>query len=721
MKKTLAVILALTQLLLLCACGSAAQGNSPGGAIAPKEYTLENTAARYTGKSVDFPLADIKAVKAAKHPQGAFVYGTDSAGSGHYFLLNGESAKMREVLCFGNANAEDVAVSPSGALHVLLIDESGSYYILSAADEQSTAVTLALDLRDYAEDMIMGFYACDNGFFLDVSRRIVAVDNAGKIVQDYGEHDGAETVAVFDDKNYLIKIGAQQNPTGALTGGGTVITELNADFSLGQSYAVEPMFTAFYPGENGQLAALMNNTVYTYDMQSGACTALVNTLTSNMETANLVALDGGRFFTLQNGVPYIWQEAPNDEITTLTLATYNLSFDARRAISAFNQSGASCVINTVDYADFDTYDSENTGMTKLATDIISGKAPDIYDLSCFSPENLAAKGLLEDLKPYFKESGAVSYYDILDCVAQNTEFRGGAYVLVPSFDIVTVCGDYSTVGDGWTVEDFAALAAEHPATGVFGGEYSRADFLSHVLCFMKDELYSEEALTCNFTSDNFVSMLKFAADLPESVAMDGSHGEPFGSAYAGERLFMITNLGCYTVDEISLMNAIYSGNARFIGFPTDSGTGIAVNPCAEFAMSSASANKSGVWEFFEFLLSDRVQLNKGMFDGLPAVKSAFEKSIDSQIATAIKTTPGAYGASSEGPVQIVGAEVDEAAMRETIDYLVANADCVADCDETVLNIVLSCAEPFFMGNKTAESAAQDIQSKLGVYLAEQYG
>lgn len=704
-----------------CTSQKAQKDDNTGTAVTPMEYTMDGSSTRYTGKSINLPIAGVTLQLAVKSQRGAFLYGLSEDGDAHFFIYDCAKSKITEISSFGSDKAEAIAASPDGRLHVLKIDEDGNYFVISAAPDGGVT-RLNPDFDDYVGDIVYTFYASNNGFFFQLSHGVIAVSAEGKIVQDYGEHSGGETVLVFDNKTCLVQIGMQQNVPGSLQNDRTVIAELNEDFSIGQSYNVGQLFTAFYPGEDRQVLALMNNTLYIYDPAAGKSTALVNLLTSSMDTTELVCLGDGTFLTLQRGVPYVWQPAPNGETAIITLATYNLSYDMEYVIRAFNQSGGACTISTIDYADYDTYDSANSGMTKLNTDIISGKVPDIYDLSCFSTESFAEKGLLEDLKPYFKASNAVSYDLLLSCVSRNAEFKERLYTLIPSFKIVTLCGNATTItGKNWSISDFTLFASQYPAEKLFGGDYTRRDFLSNVLCFMKEDLYSEESLFCNFESDGFISMLEFASNLPANVVMDGNQGEPFGRSYAGEQILMRTNLGCFAVDEISLMDAIYGGRAGILGFPTDTASGVGIRPCSKLAMSSASTNKAGVWEFFEFLLSDAVQLNRGMFDGLPAVRTAFEKSVDLQIDAATKTQPNAYGLSKEGPVHFEGAPVDETTMRITLNELTNRADCVTDCDESILNIVMNCAEPYFAGAKTVEAAANEIQSKASIYLAEQYG
>jgi hypothetical protein len=464
----------------------------------------------------------------------------------------------------------------------------------------------------------------------------------------------------------------------------------------------------------------MNNVIYEYDYTSGSSKALVNTSSSNIDSGSFINLAEDLYFSLNRGEAYIWRPASQEGVTTLTFATYNLSYEMEESIRLFNLNNSSYQIETIDYAAYDTYDSSDTGLTLLANDIISGNAPDIYDLSYFSPESFAAKGLLEDLKPYFESDSQLSYDSLLPCITANTEFRDGLYELVPAFKLVTICGDKSTVGDDWSVEKFIQLTKEYPHEMILGLDMTRGEFLNYVLSFMKNELYSEETLQCNFTSEDFISMLEYTASLPASFNFDGSQGTAMFRAAAGEQVLVINAFGYEIVDEISLLNGVFSGEAQFVGFPTDSGSGIGIDPCERLGMSSASANKDGVWEFFRFLLSDAVLTDARIFD-IPATVSAFEKLIDKQIESCIKDLPAAYGASTEGLVKLVGTPVDGEQMKELVYDMVSRADCITVCDSSILDIVLTCAEGYFQGGKTVESAANEMQSKISIYLAEQFG
>lgn len=685
--------------------------------ILPGKYTFIGEPVRCNGESMPMPAAGVSLQRAVKAGDGVFLYGTDEQGNGRFFLLDGESLEIDEADAFGNEKAEDIAASPDGGLYVLRINEKGDYTISTWPGEGMPA-TMALDLSGYDGDMIHGFQASDMGFFLTLSRRVLAVDKNGGILHDYGEYRGAQTVIVTGEKIFLIQMGTDEAASGPDQISGTSIIEIDEDFALGQRYHVEPLFTQFFAGAEDQLLAYMNNVLYQYNYASGGSTALINVFTSSMETSSLVIIRDGLYFTLNRGSPTLWCPAKGEETITLTFATYNLSFPMKNAIQMFNASHSSYAVEPIDYAQYDTYETVDAGLTRLTSELISGKAPDIYDLRFFTPDNLAAKGLLEDLKPWFETDGEGYYEELLPCVRKNAEFNGGLYELIPAFKIVTLCGDRSTVGENWGIERFLQLSQEQPPQNLFGPEMTRRDFLSYLLCFMKEELYSEETLKCDFNSENFLALLRYAKELPEDFQGDGNQGEMMGRAYAGEQLLILKAFGDYIVDEISLLNGCFSGEARFVGFPSGSGNGFGIEPCERLAMSASCLHKEGVWEFFRFLLSED---SARTFMGLPSAEPVYTKTLDRLISGAVENLPSAWGASSTGPIQFSGTPVEAETMRAQVNAMMEMADCIAVCDSTVLDIVMDCSQAYFQGGKPVEDVAQEIQSKVSIYLSEQYG
>lgn len=647
-----------------------------------------------------------------------FLYGLTWEREAYFFRVDISSLAAETLEGFCPEGAELVSASPDGSFHALTVGDDGNYLIKSLSPDGSVAET-GLKPKSYGGGMIYGFYALENGFILKAADATVALDKNGKLIHDYGGYMGAEKLVPLQDKLLLIRLGMQQEIPGAPTDTATVITELDAELKPGPSYRVETLFTDFFAGEGNSLLAFMDNTLYSYDYTAGEAQALVNTFTSNMSTMGLVCLDGGSYISLDMGRPCIWRLASTEEAVVLTLATYEMSFKLEDAVKAFNEENSSYVIEPIDYAMYDSYESSGEGFTRLANDIITGNTPDIFDLKLFTPENLAAKGLLEDLKPYFDGDGSIDYQDLLPCIRRNCEYNGAMYELIPFFLPVVLCGDRSIVGDDWSVERFVGLTDEYSHAKIIGFDFTRTDFLNYVLCFMKEQLYSTETLECDFVNEDFISMLEFSKGLLESYVPDGSGGLPLGRAYTGDQLLVFT-FTPYIIDEMSFLNTAFSGEAQLAGFPGSESSGFGMHPILRLGMSSSSEHKMGVWEFFRFLLSDKEAYVRRYY-GLPATGSGLEVNLEYQLSSATEITPTVYLYSNDGTVSFEGVPVEEESARAQIYYMLEKIDSVTICERAILDIVLQSAQPFYYGDRSAEDVAKDIQSRVSIYLAEQYG
>ena len=71
------------------------------------------------------------------------------------------------------------------------------------------------------------------------------------------------------------------------------------------------------------------------------------------------------------------------------------------------------------------------------------------------------------------------------------------------------------------------------------------------------------------------------------------------------------------------------------------------------------------------------------------------------------------------PVSMPYGPVTPALKEEALD-IIGRIDCVDSCDDALYELVLREATPFFQGGLTAEQAAENIQSKVSIYLSEHY-
>ena len=565
-----------------------------------------------------------------------------------------------EICGFEGEGTERLAVSPGGSFHILKTDSEGRY-VICTRNTEGQLIQIQPELEGIS-GMATHFSADDRGYYMEIDGQMLAFDLSGKLVQNYGQFQGSRMVVALESKTLLISMGSTQvSPEPGKTARGTVCI-LGEDFSPGQSYAVQPMFSSFFSGPGDRLFAYMENTVFEYNYETGESWALVDTLSSNISMDSFACLGEDLYFGLRMGEGYILRPAEPGSIRTITLAGYDISYDLQGAVAAFNMSNSSYRVELKDYAQYDTYDSADSGFNLLVNDVITGNVPDIFDLNGFAPNNLAANGLLEDLKPWLESDNLYSYEELLPCVRETMEFRGGLYELAPSFSVYTMVADKAAVPEEWNLSALSQMLKAWDTVQLLGPEMTRDVFLECALCFAGEELYSAQNKSCAFDSREFKTILELAASMPKEPTGVSSG---MGMAYTGEQKIDMWDFGCYTVDEIALFNCCFSGQAQFIGFPTwdDASTGLL--PEERLGMFSGSEDKTGVWEFFRFLLG-----NRNFMDGLPSIQPIFEESMEAQLARAKKYPPAAQCGTADGAMVIIRSEaIDSEDISRQVEEL----------------------------------------------------
>lgn len=646
-----------------------------------------------------------------------FLYGFDESKNIHFYKL---SKNTQHIMPLPNVQVNSVVSISSiqnDTLFVLSITEDGLYVIYKYIDGILNT-TLTLEKELYENSAFFDLIAFKNGFYLKSPQGIVALDTKGKYVCYYGDNSRySDVVRISPEKVLVIYYGSFGN-TNSLNSEhvSTLINELNENFEISATYEIDLAFSPFIQYEGTKLLALLGQNLYEFDYITGTCNPLINIQTSSLELNSLIQLTEDIFFSIQDGYPCIWSVIDSEETQVLTLFTYNIDYSLLQAINSFNSSNPEYLIEIKDYASVDTYDKQK-GLTLLTTDIVSGKIPDIYDLSYFNPSQLAERGLLQDLKPYFESDAEIGFSDLVPSVIKALEYKDGLFQFTPWFTLVTACTSNSTTNKKLSIDDFLALTEQFSTQDVLGPEITRSEFLKYILFFMKNDLYSEEFLTCSFSSEKFIKLLQCLYDLPEEYNPNDEYSLPLGSAYTGDLKLLIETYDRSIPSSLAFADSAFGSNAQFVGFPCDSGNGVALIPGVSLGMSTGGQQKAGVWSFFKYLINEYDRLSFGF----PIVSSSIDELLQKQINWTKENVKSAIVPTAHGPVEIRIHSFDANDIYTRILHLIGQIDCLAQYDASIYNIIMESCLPFFAGDKTAEQAAALIQSRVSLYLSDQYG
>ena len=533
--------------------------------------------------------------------------------------------------------------------------------------------------------------------------------------------DNGHTVLLpvdFEKKGYGEPINIPDEAYNPLTG------DDNYDF-----YYVNGMYLYGYNMETEEKTKLLNwldvdingeNLSRIYVREDGSIVSVLNQWRNETVTTELITV----------------HQVPSDTLPqkdTLTLAVM-WGYDVYDKVIDFNRHSDTVRIKVLDYSEYNDYENEDydAGRTKLLTEVMSGNMPDLIALSQLPYSQMAAKGLLEDLYPYFDSDKEFKREDFFPNVFQALEVNGGLYEICPSFNVQTLMGATSVVGDkpGWNYEQFKAALATMPEGCEPLDQYTTRDSVLQSLLFADLDHYVDWSTgKCSFDSQDFIDMLEFAAGFPAEID-ENKEWEDTNTRIAEGRQ-MLTQAYLYSIDSM-LWNDVQFGEsgATYIGYPTNNGVGSVMQLDSGYGMSANCKNKEAAWEFLRSFITDDAQKNVG---GLPVSLKVYHEKLK-QVMTPeyerdengnfrldengekIQISRGGY-MTEDGEMHNIYAMTQEQADK--LWEAITTCTKVQNYDTSMYEIVNEQVQAFFAGQKSAEDVARLIQSKANIYVNEQ--
>lgn len=455
---------------------------------------------------------------------------------------------------------------------------------------------------------------------------------------------------------------------------------------------------------------------------------------------------------------------PSKEKKIITLATLNMDSEMRTLISDFNKNSSEYRIKVTDYSEYNTGDDYTAGITKLNTEIIAGRVPDIIAVGYFMPiDQYAAKGILEDLTPYIeRDLGKDALVE--DFFKTLRDDNGKLYEAYSAFTMQTLVGLRSVVGDeaDWSFKKLQEAFATLPeGASIVGDYYSRTSALYMFLYSNMDKFVNWETGKCTFDSQDFIDLLETVKTFPADEDIKSNDGE---TAYVSDQVKVLTgkqllsNANAYSLTDFRA-NTFYAygkDDISFVGYP---GTGAAFSAVGMgYAISAKSENKEAAWQFVSRILTEDYQngQNKyGYYNGFPTNEAVFDKMMKAEATPTFGETVfsstyvvGNNGTSSDGGLSerepyYSGATNDKGAHeqpkttygfggdftievyamteqeKEVVLDLLKNTTAFMRYDTSLSDIINEEIQPFFKGEKSAADAAKMIQSRATIYVNEQ--
>lgn len=403
------------------------------------------------------------------------------------------------------------------------------------------------------------------------------------------------------------------------------------------------------------------------------------------------------------------------EKKVLTYAAFNLDSTERAAILEFNQTNPEYMITVTDYGQSGNGDASG-GMTRLLTEIGAGRIPDIF--SSWGPMPMVqwgAKGLLEDLWPWIDKDPEISREDLMVRVLEAAEIDGKLYEVTDSFQIWTMAGARSVVGDRytWTPEDMWEALEKLPEGCIPMRAKSQSEVLLDLLQMDWSRFVDWKKGSCRFDSKEFRELLAFCGSVPA--------GEEFDFQDEDRRLLdkeqMLMSQGIMELRSLQRYRFMLGDEVSFVGCPNPWGeVGSSFLPRLNMAMSSTCRDKEAAWSFIRQILLPQDDVASWHFIGFPINKADFQRRAEFEMAQELTPASTSYRVGeSEVTVDL------HAATQEDLDQVMAlyeQIDTVYRWDESLEEIITDVAGAYFAGDKTLDETAKLIQNRAQLYVSE---
>ena len=428
---------------------------------------------------------------------------------------------------------------------------------------------------------------------------------------------------------------------------------------------------------------------------------------------------GGGIFTY---VPP--EDIPDKKV--LVLAGDSIGYELRNRVVEFNRNSDEYRITLRTYDAYNSYDDWTAGATQLNNDIITGNMPDILVAGTLPVENYIAKGLIEDVGKMIEEDEELSQVEFVQNVFDAYSVNGKLYYVIPSFNIRTMIGKVSLVGDRstWTMAEMQELMAGLPeGTTLLGDDITRGGFFNTMMQFSGADFVDVGTGKCDFNTPGFISIMEFAKSLPQELD-DDYWNDDYWSKYETQYRENRTVLYQLYIGGFSNLNYQINGyigeDVSYIGFPTESGMGSVVGINDAYCISSKSANKDAAWEFLRYYLTDEYQDELGW--GMPVKKARLEELakeateppyyIDENGEKQEYPYPDTYWINGE---EIILSPMSQEQVDKCLNFIYSVNKPIYNSND-VMNIINEEMESFYSGQKSAEAVAEVIQSRVQIYV-----
>ncbi len=436
--------------------------------------------------------------------------------------------------------------------------DDGNLQFLRKLDPTGTELC-SVDLTEIAESM--DYFGVQN-ISCDKDDNVYITDGNSSVYV-YGK-DGAPLFQL-DSQGWISNMTTLSDGSVATLGYGQNGYELTPIKAASKSWGTAKPLGDRYGGVSGLFAGAgkylvyysSNSNLYGLNAETGEAEKLFNFLECSVDqdyVRDMLPLDDGSFLC----VNYSWEDEAGEiavitqrdasEVaakTTLTLATMYLDYGLRKQILKFNKQSEQYRIEVKDYSEYVVDGDTSAALTKMSTEFISGKVPDMIAVDQLPISQYVGRGLLEDLYPYLDADPELSRESMVPSILKVMETDGGLYQAVPAFGIMSLVGLTDVVGEkmGWTLEEMMDVYAQQPeGTKLMEDYITQEQIIYYLTCMNLSQFVDWQTGKCSFDSESFINVLKFCSNFPKEFKYEEGMSEVAPIVNGTQMLTLYTRL-----------------------------------------------------------------------------------------------------------------------------------------------------------------------------------
>ncbi len=413
---------------------------------------------------------------------------------------------------------------------------------------------------------------------------------------------------------------------------------------------------------------------------------------------------------------FSYDTSVNSNRTRIIIGGYDVYTDEalKWAVYRFNTNNKEYRLILEDYSEafsYTTTQEAQAAKLKLMKYFSEGHAPDIFYGHHFDFEYFGNAGMVLDLVPFFEKDSEMDFSDLLPSIQTVLKPDGEhCYSIFPGFYLRGYYGlrsDFSN--DQLSLCDVLEKCSgtERQFTAIQSSPCIAVESLSY--CFQR--LWGAYNSEKTVTREELESFISATIELGVDPSVTWGNICTLKDVYEGS--CYLASIGPTDVFELEDAEKNYHDQVIYVGYPSIKGSVHKIRPEGIVGISSSTKYADKCWEAIRDLLLPETQKRVAVGGAIPVNSGVFE--------TMLQSARDPEHVSDEDMRRFVfGHEGVSEKVIEDYQSFIESIDSIYTTDWGAYNIINEEVSSYYTQHRTVEQIAETLDSRLSLYVKENY-